>query len=151
MSQNTIPTLSFLSYAEFLVELTCQEIGQVRLQAGTRGRPVSGAPGLHLDYILTLTALSANEAGVPQVLACTFRVGGCWAVFRDQHPENQANLDVATELVRADLDQQGITVLPGVYAHETNWGYATPDGLWRFQKDNGKAILALREAGDEQD
>jgi len=138
--QQPIATLTFLSYTDFVAELAHQHLAKVRLESGSRDRPVSGAPGPFREYIVTLTALT-DVIGAPEVLACTFRVGGCWEIFKDQHPEHQTNLEQAVAAIRVDLEKEGIAVRPGVYAHETHWGYATADGLWHFQKDGEKVTL----------
>ncbi len=92
----------------------------------------------------------STSIGSPMVLACTFRVGGCWEIFSDQHPECRSNLAKAVEVLTEDLGAAGLAVLPGVYAHETSWGYAHPSGLWHFRKDGEKHILIPGAAPDER-
>jgi hypothetical protein len=147
MNKQRATTLTFSSYTDFVVELVRREVGEVRLESGTRSKPVSKGPGAYLEYVVILTALDAGRNGLPVVLACTFQVGGCWDVFEDQHPENRENLRLATDVVEADLNHWGIIdVHPGVYAHDADWGYAVPDGLWHFCKQDGKAILVPEPA-----
>jgi hypothetical protein len=121
--------------------MVCRRIVEVRLQSGTRNTSSCGAGGAWCDYIITLTALDVDGADAPVVLACTLRAGGCWELFKEQHLEHLANLDEASEIVEANLERNGFRVRPGVYTHDSNWGYANPDGLWFFRKENDKAIL----------
>jgi hypothetical protein len=141
-----IATLTFSSYTDFVVELARREVGEVRLESGTRSKPVSQGPGAYLEHVVILTALDTERSDLPVVLACTFRVGGCWDVFKNQYPENRENLRLVTDVVEADLTHWGIDVRPGVYAHDADWGYAVPDGLWHFCKEDGKAILVPEPA-----
>jgi hypothetical protein len=134
-------TLTFVSYMDFVAELVRREVSEARLTSGTRAKPVSDGPGPFLDYIVILTALDGKRHGTPEVLTCTLRVGGCWDLFQEQHPECSANLRAASEIVRDNLKRWGFCVRPGVYAHDSNWGYATPSGLWHFQNENGLAVL----------
>jgi hypothetical protein len=146
-SKLNIPTLTFLSYRDFVAELSRREITELRLESGTRDEN-RGAPGPWRNYIVTLTAVSTG-AGLQEVMACTFRVGGCWEIFSDRHPECSNNLAGAVEVLTEDLQALGIAVLPGVYAHETNWGYGHPSGLWHFRRDGEKHILIPGGAPDE--
>jgi hypothetical protein len=141
--RTTTPTLTFLRYADFVAELVRREVEAVRLERGTRNKPIANAPDAYLDYVVVLTALDdeRNGSGTPEVLVCTLQVGGCWEMFKSRHPEYSANLRAAAELVKTNLEQWGLSVRPGVYAHDNNWGYASPDGLWHFQEEDGKAIL----------
>lgn len=147
-SKLNIPTLTFLSYRDFVAELSRREITELRLESGTRDEN-RGAPGPWRNYIVTLTAMS-TRTGLAEALACTFRVGGCWEIFSDRHPECRSNLAKAVEVLTEDLQALGIAVLPGVYAHETNWGYAHPSGLWHFRKDGEKHTLIPGAAPDER-
>ena len=147
-SKLNIPTLTILSYRDFIAELSRREITELRLESETRDEN-RGAPGPWRNYIVTLTATSTST-GSPEVLACTFRVGGCWEIFSDQHPECRSNLAIAVEVLTEDLGAAGLAVLLGVYAHETSWGYAHPSGLWHFRKDGEKHILIPSAARDKR-
>jgi hypothetical protein len=135
----TFPTLTLLSYDDSVAELSRRNLNEVRLETGTRDENRSAPAPLRND-IIALTAENV-ENGITEVLACTFRVGGCWELFADRHPECTGNLENAVEILTTTLQADGAAVLPGVYAHETNWGYAHPSALWRFRKDGEKHIL----------
>ena len=147
-SKLNVPTRTFLSYRDFVAELSRREIKELRLESGTRDEN-RGAPGPWRNYIVTVTAMSARTA-LPEVLVCTFRVGGCREMFSDQHPECSNNLARAVEVLTEDPQAAGIAVLPGVYAHETNWGYAHPSGLWHLRKDGENHDLIPGSAPDER-
>ncbi len=154
--ENKAVTL-ILGYTDFVVELARRKIGEVRLWSGTRGQSVPDSPGPYLDYIIVLTALD-NRGNSPVVLACKFYMGGCWEIFKDQHPENVANLEKAVVVLEADLNHWALDVRSGVYAHDNtgayahdnNWGYAASGGLWHFRKQDGKAILIAEPAEGQE-
>jgi len=141
MNKQAPITLTFLSYTDLIAELVYRKVAEVRLQSGVRDKSSPGAGGAWCDYIVALTALDVDREGLPVILACTLRAGGCWETFKEQHPEHLANLDEASEIVEANLERNGFRVRPGVYAHDNGWGYANPDGLWFFRKENDKAVL----------
>lgn len=135
----TFPTLTLLSYDDSVAELSRRNLNEVRLETGTRDENRSAPAPLRND-IIALTAENV-ENGITDVLACTFRGGGCWELFADRHPECTGNLENAVEILTTTLQADGAAVSPGVYAHYTPWGYAHNPGLWRYRKDGEKPIL----------
>jgi len=52
--QASLPTLTFLSYADFRAEIARRGISEVRMESGSRDEN-RGAPGPWRNYIITLT------------------------------------------------------------------------------------------------
>jgi hypothetical protein len=116
------PTLTFLSYTDFLGELAQRRLTEVRLQEVVRQE-------VYDSYLLVLTALASSDAGRAEVLVCNLQVAR-GQPMSNRHEQHHANLRTAAEIVRLNLTGQGFSVRPGVWAHESGWGSPHRPARW---------------------